>query len=346
MKRYLQAAAALLLCMLSIPLVPLLGSPQDLQENPEDHSKAEISSAQDADKEQQENSEKIPQEETIKVYFHKEDKVKELPMKEYIKSVVCAEMPASFEEEAIKAQAVIAHTYTMHIINAKAENPDESLKGGQISTDPGVHQSYLSPEEIKEKYGKHYAEYWNKISNCTNEVFDEILTYENEPIIAAFHSVSSGRTESAQNVWGREVPYLVSVSSEGDPLSPHYKDEKKLSKKEVTEILQKLYPDLDYQQKEEEWFQIQSNTPSGYVDKITVLGQELTGVQVRSIFDLKSADFSVAYQDGNFLFTTKGYGHGVGLSQYGADYLASQGKNYQEILSHYYPGTTLTSLNY
>ena len=343
MKRYLRAAVVLLLCMLSIPLVPLLGSPKNLQEKSENHSKEDASSAQLSDKGQEDES-TGEQEETIKVYFHEEDEVKELPMKEYIKSVVCAEMPASFEEEAIKAQAVIAHTYTLHIINAKAEHPDESLKGGQISTDPGTHQAYLSPEEIKEKYGANYEEYWGKISKCTDEVFDQVLTYENQPIIAAFHSISSGYTESAENVWGREVPYLVSASSEGDPLSPHYEDEKTLSKKEVTDILKKLYPEVNFDQKEEEWFQIKSNTPSGYVDKISVLGEELTGVQVRSIFQLKSADFSVTYQDGNFLFTTKGYGHGVGMSQYGANYFASQGKSYQEILSHYYPGTVLTAV--
>lgn len=341
MKQYLKVILFLLLLMLVIPMIALIGDSPILQDKPENHSSLPM---KDEMEDPASGGENTAAEEEIKVYLHDKDQVVTLKMSDYIKSVVCAEMPASFSEEAIKAQTVLAHTYALRIIKAQEASPDESLKGAQISTDPAKHQAYLSPEEIKEAYGENYDTYWAKISSAADAVMDRILTYESEPIVAAFHAISGGYTESAKNVWGQEVPYLISASSEGDLLSPHYEDTVTYSKSQVKNLLKKKFPKLDFSEKEEKWFQILSNTPSGYVATVSILGETLTGVELRSLFSLKSANFSVSYENGDFVFTTKGYGHGVGMSQYGADYFARQGKNYEEILSHYFPGTTLTTV--
>lgn len=285
------------------------------------------------------------EEETITVFLCESEEILTLKMSDYIKSVVCAEMPASFSEEAIKAQTVLAHTYALRILKTQQQESDPSLHGAQISDDPDRHQAYLPPEKIKKLYGKNYDTYWKKISTCADAVINQILTYEEEPIVAAFHAISRGYTESAENVWGQQIPYLIPADSEGDPLSPHYEDTVSLSKEKVLSSLKKQFPKLSLPDDPTQWFQILSTTKSGYVKEISVGGQTLNGMEFRSLFSLKSADFSISYQDGTFTFTTHGYGHGVGMSQYGADYFAKQGKTYQEILSHYFPGTTLISIS-
>lgn len=283
--------------------------------------------------------------EEITIFLADKKETQTLPMADYIRGVVMAEMPASFEEEALKAQAVIAHTYALRVIANETASPSDDLKGAVISTDPSRHQAYLSDEEAKEQYGGKYEDYSKKIQNCVESVLGEILTYNDEPIIAAFHAMSSGNTEDAKNVWGQEVPYLVKCESEGDTLSPSFENSLTLTTAEVKKILEEKYQDITFTDDPAKWFEIIQTTPSGYVSEVKVLGQTLTGQELRSLFGLKSSDVSIEYQDEKFTFTTKGYGHGVGLSQYGADYMARQGKTYREILTHYYPNTVLTPVN-
>lgn len=286
-----------------------------------------------------------PIEDEITVYLSDQKKTQTLSMKDYLVGVVTAEMPATFEKEALKAQAVLAHTYTLRVMANEEKSPSDDLKGASISTDPSRHQAYCSEEEAKKKYGDHYEEYHSKIESCVNEVMNQILTYEDEPIIAAFHAISAGNTEAAENVWGQEVPYLVPAESEGDLLSPSYEESLTLTTAEVKKLLTEKYEDLTFTDQEKEWFQITDITPSGYVATVTVLGKEMTGQDFRTLFGLRSSDFSISFKDDKFTFTTKGYGHGVGMSQYGADYMARQGSTYQEILAHYYPKTTLSDLS-
>ena len=333
MKKHLQTLIAILFIILIVPLIPLLDQSNILQENSDNYSQFYSEDSSKPNTQKAEN--------TIKVYLHEEDKVEEIPMKDYIKGVVCAEISPLFHPEAIKAQAVIAHTYALRIQQSEQENPTKSLKGADISSDPNIHQAYFTSKEIKKRYGKNYDAYWKTISDCVDAVSDQIITYEDQPIIAAFHAISSGTTESSQNVWGQDLPYLISADSKGDTQSPHYAGKQTFSAKETEEFLKKAFPEIKIQGKQEDWFQINSRTPSGYVDDITVLNVQTTGQKIRSVFNLKSADFTISYQNGDFVFSTKGYGHGVGLSQYGADYLAKEGKTWEEILAHYYPGTTL-----
>lgn len=341
MKKQIQLIVFFVFIMLVVPLIPLIGESNNLQENQSNHSKVENTSSLSSNTN---TSDTANSEEEITIYHHTTQQIQTLPMKEYIKGVVCAEIPAGFHEEAIKAQAVIAHTYALRIQNNLAQSPDESLKGAQISTDPDKHQAYFTPEEIKKRYGKQYDTYWQKVSNCVDAVINQVVTYQDQPIIAAFHSISNGSTENPEYVWGQSVPYLIPIASEGDASSPHYKSTEYFSEKQVRSILQQQYPNISFSEDKSQWFSIQSNTPGGYVDQVSVLGQQTNGQEIRKLFGLKSASFTVAYQDNQFLFTTWGYGHGVGLSQYGADYYAKQGMTYDQILAHYYPNTTLTTL--
>lgn len=335
MKKQLQSLLAILLIMLIVPMIPLLDRRSVLQEANQDYSdKNSILQSEAAKPSKKE-------EQTISVYLHRKDTVKELPMSDYVKGVVCAEISPLFHPEAIKAQAVIAQTYTLRIRQLEKASPTETLKGADISSNPDTHQAYYTPQEIKKRYGKQYDTYWKTISDCVDEVLNQVLTYEEKPIIAAFHAISSGSTESSENVWGQSLPYLIPITSQGDTESPHYTGEKSFTAAEAEALLKKAFPEIQTDGKKEDWFQIKTNTPSGYVDEISVLNINTTGQKIRSIFGLKSADFTVSYQDGKFTFSTKGYGHGVGLSQYGADWFARQGKSYQEILAHYYPGTVL-----
>lgn len=280
----------------------------------------------------------------ISVYLHQEDRVEQIPLAQYLKGVVMAEMPATFHPEALKAQAVIAHTYMLRVMANEQKNPSKALKGASISSDPGKHQAYLSEEALKGKYGGNYDEYYEKISACVDEVVAEVLTYEDQPIVAAFHAISAGKTEAAKNVWGTEVPYLVKTESTGDLEAPSFENSTKFSADEVKKVLGKAYPDLKFSDKPSDWFGKPAYTASGYVASIEVLGENLEGVEVRKLFDLKSANFTVSVKENQFIFTTKGYGHGVGMSQYGADYMARNGSSYQEILAHYYPKTTLVKI--
>lgn len=286
-----------------------------------------------------------PEDSQITIYNMDTESVETLPMTDYLCGVVMAEMPASFEEEALKAQAVLAHTYALRVAANEAESPSPDLQGASISTDPGRHQAYLSEEEARETYGEAYDTSYQKIRKCVESVADEILTYQGEPIIAAFHAISSGNTEAAENVWGEAVPYLVPCESEGDPLSPAYEDSLTLTTEEVKKILSEAYDGITFPDDEASWFEVTETTPSGYAAQVRVLDQELTGQELRSLFGLKSSDVTITYADGKFTFSTRGYGHGVGMSQYGADYMARQGSSYQEILAHYYPDTTLQEVS-
>ena len=356
MKKFLQFFFCCAALMLTVPLIPLLGKGEipvfqaehrtsqqpesapasSQQEDPS--SEPESSSPESTVSQPDTPAEQASLPDQVTVLHHKTGAVETMSMLDYVTGVVCAEIPASFEEEAIKAQAVVAHTYACYQIQ---QGETALPEGAQISTDPAHYQAFLSKEQFKERYKSQWKEYWNKIQSCVQAVFPQILTYEQQPIAAAFHAISSGNTEDAANVWGRSLPYLSPVSSEGDLLAPEYESQSSFSLEEAKKLIAQGLEGASFEGDPASWFSIQSHTASGYVDAMTVCGAETDGQRIRSLFSLRSADFSVEYRDGNFLFTTQGYGHGVGMSQYGADYCAKQGQTYDQILAHYYPGTVL-----
>lgn len=277
----------------------------------------------------------------IKVLNAQTGEIMELEFEEYIKGVLAAEMPASFEIEALKAQAVAARTYAIKKMNQKGS---EDLKGADISTDPSRGQAYLSKEELKKKWGENFYTYYDKIARAVEETKDQIMTYEEEPIEAVFHSTSAGITQSAKDVWEVDVPYLKSVESTGDEEAPSFEYETVLSKQEVYRLLKDKYPDLVIQDLMQQ-IQIIERNSGGYIKKIQIGNKLLSGEEIRKLFNLRSSCFAIKEEGDNLIFTTKGYGHGAGMSQYGANSMAKQGKDYQEILTHYYQGVQIKEIN-
>ncbi len=251
----------------------------------------------------------------------------ELKAEDYIFGVVAAEMPALYESEALKAQAVAAYTFACC---RKAEN---SQKSYDITDDPLTDQSYINEEKAREKWGDKADEYTDKIKGVINEVEDYMITYDGKPINAVYHAISSGKTEDCKDIWGNQLPYLKSVPSEGDKLADNYVTTKTLS---TDQLKEKLSEELEFLGSPENYFGSISRTDSGTVTEITVCNKALSGSRIRSLLDLRSSNFEVSYAEENFTFTVYGYGHGVGMSQNGANYMAKQGSSFQEILKHYY----------
>lgn len=254
---------------------------------------------------------------------------------EYIKGVVAAEMPVSFPEEALKAQAVASRTYAIRAIdNAETElNPDD------------IGQAYITVDGMRENWGENFDAYYAKICSAVESTAGEVIEYGGEPILAVFHSTSAGTTETAGNIWNYDLPYLESTDSEGDTYAPNYESVKVIDEKEVISLIKAKYP--DFTADEETLFdsvKINERSQAGYITDMTVAGMSFTGKQIREALGLRSSNFTVAKVENGIAFTTKGYGHGAGMSQYGAKYMAEQGSDYKEILEHYYANITIEKL--
>ena len=273
---------------------------------------------------------------TISVYIKAEDKVCDMDMSQYLKEAVAAEMPAEFEPEALKAQAVAARTYLVNRI--KADNPDAKKEhnGAQICTDSTHCKAWMSEADRKNAWEKDKADaYWKKISDAVESTSGIIITYNNAPISAVFHSTSSGFTENAKDVWGGDVPYLVSVESKGDEASPKFHSELVLS---VEDFKKKAEENIDGVNWDSGLFSDIERSGAGGIKTIKLGGVEIKGSKLRSIYGLRSANIDIYEENENVYMEVTGFGHGVGMSQYGANYLASQGMKYEDILKTYYTG--------
>lgn len=279
--------------------------------------------------------------ETVSVYVASEDAVREMDQDQYIKEVVSAEMPAEFDAEALKAQAVAARTYMVNRIKAYSSSKiPEVHKGAYLCTDPSHCKAWISEEERKKLWGADKAdEYWKKISDAVDETEGLIITYNKEPISAVFHSTSSGYTESAKDVWGGDAAYLVSVKSEGDKNSPKYNDEVTFPTDEFKRIAEEKIDGTDPQKP---LIGKIERSEAGGIISIEILGKRIKGTEFRALYGLRSTNAAINTDDKNVIIDTKGYGHGVGMSQYGANYLANQGKDFKEILKTYYTGTEIS----
>ena len=255
--------------------------------------------------------------------------VTEGEMDDYLVGVVLAEMPASFEPEALKAQAIVARTYARKAYTNGGKHGD-----GSVCTDPACCQGYLSKEAYLEQGGTEADV--ERISSAVSETSGQVLTYGEELIEATYFSCSGGSTEDAVAVWGTEFPYLQAVDSPGEENAAHYQDTVDFLREELEEKLGvTLGPAV---------VEAVTYTEGGGVDSISFGGRYFTGTEVRRLLGLRSTAFSVSAAGNTVTFTTRGYGHRVGMSQYGADAMAVEGKTCQDILSHYYRGTTLVQL--
>lgn len=279
-----------------------------------------------------------------KVYMTSEKKVKKIDVEEYILGVVSSEMPASFEEEALKAQAIAARTfyYSKRMKNCSLAN------GGEICD--SVHcQAYMDKEDRMEKWPKEDREkYYEKVKKAVQDTKGKVLTYDNEIVLyPQFFSTSSGKTENAEDVFSSQVPYLKSVSSEGEEVSTSYESEKEISNKDFSAIVNSQYKNANLNINNiNKKIQIKSRTDGGSVKEIQLGGATIKGTEFRKLFDLKSANFTLEYSKNKIKIKCKGNGHGVGMSQWGANLMAKEGKGYEEILKHYYTGIELGKITY
>ena len=271
---------------------------------------------------------------TIKLLHTINNEIEELPLDIYLYGVVASEMPANFEIEALKAQAVVARTYTLYKIMMGSKHQD---LGADICDSSLCCQAWISKENRLVRWEeKNRQEYLNKIEEAVNSTIGKVILYENNPINAFFHSNSGGKTETSENVWGGKYEYLQTVETSGEEVYSSYSSEIKISKDELIVKMKEKYSNFEINFDEERCIEILEYTDGERVKIIKIGNVEITGVDVRNIFNLKSAKFNVII-DGDFIkFSVVGYGHGVGLSQCGSDSLAKQGYNYIQIIKHYY----------
>ncbi len=274
--------------------------------------------------------------EYFRVYDITEQVVKNVSYKEYVRGAIAAEMGAGFEFEALVAQGTAALSCGLYQKNNHASADYD------FTADPSNKLIYITEEQVREIYGDAFEESWAKICEAADEAIKMVVIYNGAPAMTVYHAISAGRTESAENVWGGALDYLVPVESPGDELSADFETTVTVSKAKVLESLNAYGAGLngDFP---EQWFEGAEVSASGYVNKIQIGAATFPGTKLRSLFGLRSTAFTVEYRDEEFIFTVRGYGHGVGMSQVGANYMAKSGSTAEEILEHYYPGTQVVS---
>lgn len=253
-----------------------------------------------------------------------------VPGFDFICSVVAAEVPASYHEEALKAQAVAAFSYCIY----NKENLNDQIK-------TGVNVAYISKDDAKVKFGSAFDKDWQRIENAVRSVYGKAVIYNGRVADTFFFDMSSGKTESGKNVFGFDAPYLVETPSEGDTLEKDLVSEEIVSLADFRVKAKSLFPKINLGGSPENYINDIKRSSSGGIISAKLCGNAVTGPQLRELFSLRSANFTVNYSKNSFKFTVKGYGHGVGMSQRGAQYMALQGMSYEDILKWYYKNTTV-----
>lgn len=270
---------------------------------------------------------------SVAVMRSETENVETVPLETYVKGVVASEMPVGeFEMEALKAQALAARTYIVdHLLN-------QSETGESDISDTVNHQVYKNEEELQKLWGKDFEANMEKLEQAVAATEGEILTYEDSPIMPAFFSTSNGYTENSEDYWDNELPYLRSVESPWDEESSKYLDQKTFT---IQEVEQLLGIDLPLGN----GIHIETTRTEGQrVDKLSLNDNQFSGREIREKLDLRSSDFTIEQKNSHLIFTTKGFGHGIGMSQFGANGMAKEGKNYQDIIKHYYQGVEISSV--
>lgn len=258
-----------------------------------------------------------------------------LSRREYLIGAVAAEMPITWPDEALKAQAIAAHSYALYCRDHSADPAS-----GWLTVDPARRQGCLTDTVLRSYWGTAYEANYARLSALVDQVLTQVLYYDNAPAGTSYFAISNGRTEASENVWGSALPYLIPVDSSTDLAADNYTYTVQFTAAQMQPLLAALglVPDLSAAG---QWFGEPTLTLSGYVASIPVCGQSVSGPALRKALGLRSACFAIQYEAGSFSITTQGYGHGVGLSQWGAKALAEQGLTAQAILAHYFPGTEL-----
>lgn len=281
---------------------------------------------------------------TVNVYFKNEDVVKNVSLEEYLVGVIAAEMPADFPMEALKAQAVASRSYILDKM-VSGGNKIDGHKGADVCTDSAHCKAWISKEDRFKRWAQEDCEKnWDKISVAVSETSGEYMTYNGEPITAVFYAISAGTTERAEDVWGSDVPYLQNADSSMDINAPGYRSSAEFTGDEFRRKMSDKYPDIRLTDNPSDWYADETRSSGGAVKSCRIGDKILKGTDVRNIFGLRSHNYTISFKDNHFVFDVIGYGHGVGMSQWGAKFYAEQGKNYRDILRIYYSGISFAGL--
>ena len=278
---------------------------------------------------------------TITLLHKKTGETEQVNLDDYLCNVVSAEMPANYETEALKAQAIVARTYTIYkILNKKHDTAD-------LCDDSTCCQAWISKEDRLARWEESQRENnWQKICTAVNDTKGKVITYDNKPIDAFFHSNSGGITEIPVNVWGGTgYPYLQSVETSGEDAYTQYSSEVTLTQEQLINKLKEKYSDISIDFSNSDDIKIMEYTESTRVKTVKFGNHEISGVEARSLLGLRSTNFEISIDGDNIKFSVKGYGHGVGMSQTGADSMAKQGSSAEDIIKHFYTGVEISEVN-
>ncbi|HWR59990.1 MAG TPA: stage II sporulation protein D [Clostridia bacterium] len=315
MRKLAAAVAVLMLLLFVIPLALLKGKEQELKKDPKPNSD-------------------IP----IAVYMSDIDKVVTMNLEDYILGVVAGEMPASFHMEALKAQALAARTYTMLRMTRFGGSGCSKHPGAEICTDPAHCQAYRNPATVSKDL--------DKLKEAVYGTAGEVIVYDNKLIDAVFHSTSGGKTENSEDIWSSRVPYLRSVASQYEEHSPKYVAQQKIEIDTFIECIRKLDPEVTINKKNiGSQIKVLERSEGGRITKLEIGGKTLNGSEVRTALGLNSANFNFSVSGNSIIFTVVGNGHGIGMSQYGADGMAKNGSSYRDIVLHYYQGVDIMEIS-
>ena len=294
----------------------------------------------------EENIEKIEEIKTIPIYNVKTKKVEEMELEEYVKGVVAAEMPAAFHIEALKAQAIAARTYAIHHVE-KYKNGNPAHPNAPLCT--GIHcQAWLSEDELLKAHSAEWMEkYWPKIGKAVDETKGQIIMYGDDVIEPLYHSTSGGKTENSEEVFSTAFPYLRSVESPYEEDAPKFISTTRISIDEFIKRIKKQYKSINLTKENlKDKIQLVEKSEGGRINKLRIDTEIVSGRDIRTMFNLNSTDFKITVlSDGkNIEIETHGYGHGVGMSQWGANGMAENGSTYEEILKHYYTGINIQKI--
>lgn len=337
-KLYIVVTALLIVVTLLVPTILVLpfnedqasGKLGEKQSNGQNQAQNPTESSQAVGSQQQPTDYGVE----VAVYRTASQAMERLPLEEYVIGVVAAEMPADFEIEALKAQALTARTY---IVKQMLTQNRVGLPDGADTADTELHQVYKNDTELRNLWKSDYSWKIKKIKEAVAQTAGQIITYNGEPITATFFSTSNGYTENSEDYWSNSFPYLRSVESPWDKQSPKFSDQKIFA---ISDFEAKLGVKLA---SKDSVGTIIERTDGKRVAKVKINGKTLTGKEIREKLGLKSTDFTWTVKGDNIVINTKGYGHGVGMSQYGANGMAASGKTYQEIVKHYYQGVEVAA---
>lgn len=300
---------------------------QDLSSGKIDNSKETVKIEESKDTTIIEEKKIVEEDKTYVTLKRSSGIMETIELEEYLIGVVAAEMPALFLDEALKSQAIVARTYTLKLITR-----------GEILTDTVRTQSYKDQEDLKKLWKDSFSKYYQKIASAVKATKGLYLTYNGEIIEAVYHSTSNGTTEDAKNVWGKSYPYLVSVESKYDSENKEITTTTFLTYEEISK---RLGFTVDFKTT----ISLDGTTEGNRISRVQVANKTYSGHEFRTKLGLRSADLAIEKTEAGINFTTNGYGHGVGMSQYCANGMAKAGSNYVEILLHYYPGVKITKLS-